>query len=107
VSGLCSQQEAVEEAKEEEGPKTEYEPFELMVCDHAGPYPTQLGGLGTYRYGCVRVLVYVTFKMHNLTASATVENAEILRNYATNQTTHTCRRCARTGPDWTSHMLGK
>ena len=50
-----------------------YEPFELMVCDHAGPYPLQWGG---YRYMSVWVCAQTdftfTFKMSNLTDSANI-----------------------------------
>ena len=86
-----------------------YEPFELMVCDHAGPYPRQRGG---YRYMsvwvCARTGFTFTFKMSNLTASANIENAEIVMAYVKTQTPHRWRKLrSDRGPDWTARMLGK
>ena len=49
-----------------------------------------------------------TFKMHNITAAATTENADIVWSYVKNQTKHRWRKVrSDRGPDWTSTMLGK
>ena len=86
-----------------------YEPFELMVCDHAGPYPSQWGG---FRFISVWVCACTgftfTFRTHNLTAASVVDSAEVVLNHVNTQTTHRWRRLrSDRGSDWTSNMLGK
>ena len=88
--------------------KGKYKLFELMVCDHAGPYPIQWGG---YRFISVWVCACTgftfTFKMHNLTAHTTTENAEIVLNHVNTQTNYRWQKLrSDRGPDWTSKCSG-
>ena len=47
-----------------------------------------------------------TFKMHNLSAAAATENANVVLNYVHHQTKHRWRKLrSDRGPDWTSKML--